>query len=67
VGKGIGSFDSFDFIGLEDIVVDHGKSDTNDYTYIDFKVRLRAKEGTIFGQETIICERSKFVKVHDDA
>lgn len=73
-----GMFDSYEFIGLEDINIienapmdndnnnNNNNNDDDDVAYIEFKVRLRVKEndGTmIAGQETIISERSKFIRM----
>ena len=63
-----GMFDSFEFVKLE-----HGEEEMSDDDenkgYIDFKVTLRAKEDrldSLAGQETVISERSTFLRNPDD-
>jgi len=63
-----GMFDSFEFVKLE-----HGEEEVSEGDenkgYIDFKVTLRAKEDrldSLAGQETVISERSTFLRNPDD-
>ena len=62
-----GMFDSFTFVGLDPIKEEEG-ADENE-SYIEFKVTLRANEdrgGAVAGQETIITERSRFLRSKTD-
>lgn len=62
-----GMFDSFTFVGLDPIKEEKG-ADENE-SYIEFKVTLRANEdrgGAVAGQETIITERSRFLRSETD-
>ncbi|EJK49724.1 hypothetical protein THAOC_31368 [Thalassiosira oceanica] len=63
-----GMFDSFDFVKLE-----HGDEEMDEFDenkgYIDFEVTLRAKDDrldSLAGQETVISERSTFLRNPDD-
>lgn len=69
-----GMFDSYEFVGLE--VMGDGEEVNGDVGYIDFKVRLRARDQgrnefdyaseTLAGAETVISERSKFLRSAED-
>ena len=63
-----GMFDSFDFVKLEP--GNEEMSDNNENEgYVEFKVTLRAKEdkdGSLAGQETVISERSRFLRDTSD-
>ena len=61
-----GMFDSFDFTKLEAGLEEPGENENEGF--ITFKVTLRAREDTtsaLAGQETVITERSKFVREDD--
>lgn len=63
VGGG-GMFDSFEFVKLAAGQEEISKNDEN-VGYLDFKVTLRVKEddkNPSAGQETVISERSKFLR-----
>ena len=63
-----GMFDSFTFVKLE-VVKEEDGADENE-SFIEFKVTLRANEdrgGKVAGQETIISERSRFLRPSSDA
>jgi len=60
-----GMFDSYDFMGLE--IGGATMAEDEDEAYLDFKVRLRAKDrvgqvSSLVGKETVISERSKFLR-----
>ena len=64
-------FDSYEFLALEvvgDVEYDTEDSDTADIAFVDFKVRLRAREktgSTLEGQDMVITERSRFLRDGD--
>lgn len=71
-----GMFDSFEFTGLE-VVDDNDKNNDNDNeAFLEFKVRLRGRSldetpsrsrsiSSIAGEETIVSERSRFLRNPD--
>ncbi|KAL7429299.1 hypothetical protein ACHAXM_001671 [Skeletonema potamos] len=62
-----GMFDSFTFVKLKTIKEEEG-GDENE-SFIEFKVTLRANEdrgGSVAGQETVISERSRFLRSATD-
>ena len=63
-----GMFDSFEFVKLQ--AGEEEMSDDNENEgYVEFKVTLRAKEDkydTVAGQETVISEKSRFLRNPDD-
>jgi len=63
-----GMFDSFEFVKLQAGEEEMSKDDEN-CGYVEFKVTLRAKEDkydTVAGQETVISERSRFLRNLED-
>ena len=63
-----GMFDSFEFVKLQAGEEEMSKDDENS-GYVEFKVTLRAKEDkydTVAGQETVISERSRFLRNPED-
>jgi SEC-C motif-containing protein len=62
-----GMFDSFEFVNLEAGPEEEGSHENEGF--INFKVTLRAKEDTVTtlaGQETVVSERSKFLRNPED-
>ena len=62
-----GMFDSFTFVKLDPSKEEDGENENE--SFIEFKVTLRANEdrgGSVAGQETIISERSRFVRAGAD-
>ena len=63
-----GMFDSFEFVNLSAGPEEMSEDDENE-GYVEFKVTLRAKEDKndeVAGQETVISERSRFIRNPDD-
>ena len=63
-----GMFDSFEFVNLSAGPEEMSEDDEN-AGYVEFKVTLRAKEDKndkVAGQETVISERSRFIRNPDD-
>lgn len=63
-----GMFDSFEFVKLEAGTEEPSADDENE-GYIDFKVTMRAKADSatgLAGQETVISERSRFLRESSD-
>ena len=63
-----GMFDSFEFVKLQAGEEEMSEDDKNE-GFVEFKVTLRAKEDkydTVAGQETVISERSRFLRNSDD-
>ena len=60
-----GMFDSYDFVDLE---IGDEISSSEDEAFVDFRVRLRAKDsqGTLAGKETLISEKSRFLRNNED-
>ena len=64
-----GMFDSYDFVGLENVGEEEPGKDENE-VFVEFKVRLRAKErdsmdSSLQGKETVIAEKSRFLRTDD--
>ena len=60
-----GMFDSYEFIGLENIGEIEYSNDEKDEAFVSFEVRLRAHEDTgsyVEGQEIVIREKSRFLR-----
>ena len=64
-----GMFDSFEFVKLQ-VGEEEMSKDNENEGYVEFKVTLRAKEDNevdaVAGQETVISERSKFLRDPSD-
>ena len=62
-----GMFDSFDFIQLTPGEEEMSDGNENE-GFVEFKVKLRAKEDSdyVAGQETVITERSRFIRDPND-
>ncbi len=62
-----GMFDSFDFIQLTPGEEEMSQENENE-GFVEFKVKLRAKDDSdyVAGQETVITERSKFIRDPND-
>ena len=63
-----GMFDSFDFVNLSIGPEEMSKDNANE-GFVEFKVTLRAKDDKndkVAGQETVISERSRFLRNPDD-
>lgn len=63
-----GMFDAFEFVKLEE-GEEEMSAENDDEGYLDFKVTLRAREdkgSAVAGQETVIAERSRFLRDPED-